>query len=123
MECPACKTNVDGQRHRCHRCNYGIRPVAAPSGRRPPRYIGDKGHEGFDATLARTYRCTSCRSYGANVKRIATTGAGITRAMNWQCHEFIVASCHYCGLVQHFDPSVVDQSHGGWKALDFLFEI
>lgn len=120
MECPACKTDVDDKRHRCHQCNYGIRPVAAPSGRRPPRYIGDKGEDGFDAKLARTYRCTNCRSYGADVRRIATTGAGYTRLMNWQLHEFIVVSCHYCGLIQQFDPRVVDKEHAGWKWLDLF---
>lgn len=73
--------------------------------------------------LMRTYRCTNCRSYGAHVKRIATTGAGISRLMDWQCHEFIVASCLFCGLVQHFDPRIVDNSGRGWKILDFLFDL
>lgn len=123
MECPACKEVNADTRFRCDYCNYGIRPVPTPSSKRPPRYIGDKGEEGFDATLARTYRCTNCHSHGANVRRIATTGAGITRLMDWQCNEFIVASCHYCGLIQQFDPRVVDKTHGGWKTLDFLFEI
>lgn len=123
MECPACKKVNSNKRFRCDHCDYGMRLVPAPSGRRPPRYIGDKGHEGFEAELARTYRCTNCRSYGANVRRIATTGAGFTRILNWQCHEFIVASCHYCGLIQQFNPRVVDKTNMGWKSLDFIFEI
>ncbi|MBI1247219.1 hypothetical protein GC197_05165 [bacterium] len=122
MECPACKRVVAENDYRCKSCNYGLRPDERklPS---IPRYLGDQGHDGFDNLLSRTYRCANCKSYGAKVIRIATTGNGITRVMDWQIHEFIVASCLYCGLIQHFDPTIVDSSSKGRKTLDFLFDL
>lgn len=122
MECPACKRDNADKRFRCDYCNYGIRPVPAPTRPLPPRYIGDDGAEEFDARLARTYRCSNCRSFGANVKRIAPSGNVLGRPINWPYQEFIAASCHYCGLAQLFDPQVLDQNQSGWKSLDFLRE-
>ncbi len=128
MQCPACKTELAETQYRCPTCNYGSAPAPEPqpyTGK--PRYLGErcdgKASETYDAKLARLYRCDRCRSYGAQVRRIATTGAGITRLMDWQCYEFIVASCIYCGLIQHYDPSIVDKSSNGWKSLDFLFDL
>lgn len=118
MQCPACKKELAETQYRCPACNYGVRPSPLPQ--TGPRHLGDKC---FDNKLAQTYRCGCCRSYGARVRRIATTGNGISRLMDWQCYEFIVASCIYCGLIQHYDPSIVDKTSNGWKSLDFLFDL
>jgi uncharacterized protein len=121
MECPNCKTNLAESDYQCKLCNYGVR--SRPKRKSTaPRYIGDKTGETHDEKLARTYQCTSCRSHGGKVKRIAATGGGISRLLDWQINEFIIASCNFCGLVQMFDPDVIDKSATGWKIIDFLID-
>lgn len=128
MPCPACKTEVTETQFRCPACNYGLAPAPEPQPYKgKPRYLGErcdgKVVEPYDAKLSRLYRCDRCRSYGAKVRRIATTGKGLTRMMDWKVHEFIVASCLYCGLIQQFDPSIVDQEARGWTLADFFFDL
>lgn len=139
MNCPVCGRAVPDDRLRCTICNFGVRTSLPAVPDKEPPYPGvdswgdstistSKPAGGaqvltFDEELARTYRCDRCRSYGAKVKRIASTGAGVTRILNWQLHEFIVTSCLYCGLVQHFDPSIVDKEQKAWRLADLFFEI
>ena len=35
-------------------------------------------------------------------------------------NEFIVVSCSFCGLIQLYDPTIVDRVSKGWVFLDFL---
>jgi len=132
MDCPACGRNVPDDRLRCLVCNFGVRTSLAVRDGKPPypgvdswgdSTIRDSKSPRFDDELAVTYRCDRCRSYGAKVKRIASTGSGVTRILNWQLHEFIVASCLYCGLVQQFDASIVDRERKAWKLADLFFNI
>lgn len=122
MICPNCKHGNPPQKHRCANCNYGmaVMPKPAPT---KPRYLGDTGTESHDEELARTFRCSRCRSSGGRVKRIATTGDGFSRLLDYQNHEFIVASCLFCGIVQMFDPEIIDAASSGWPILDVLTDL
>ncbi|MEW4564271.1 zinc ribbon domain-containing protein [Bremerella sp. JC770] len=136
VDCPACGRAVPDDQLRCRVCNYGVR-IELPETLEKPAYPGVDSWgdstisatpsglqaRSFEEDLALNYRCDRCRSYGAKVKRVASTGAGLTRILNWQLHEFIVASCLYCGLVQHFDASIVGKEQKAWRLADLFFEI
>lgn len=118
--CPNCKREHPDGAYRCQSCNYGF--AVRPQGRqRKPRFLGDSQTVTRDEELARTYRCPSCRSYGGRFKRIATTGAGLSRVFDLQLNEFLVVSCSFCGQVQMYDADIIDSRSCGWIALDFLF--
>jgi uncharacterized protein len=57
------------------------------------------------------------------VKRIATTGAGFSRLFDVQNNEFIVVSCLFCGLIQMYDPKIVDSVSSGWPIVDFFLDM
>ena len=119
MNCPNCKTTCTPESIRCDQCNYGLATAPKPKVSRP-RHLGDTGKETRDEELARTFRCGNCRSIGGHVKRVAMTGAGFSRLLDYQNNEFIVVSCKYCGTVQMYDPKVVDSVSSGWPLLDLL---
>jgi len=119
MKCPNCKIEVEQGAFRCEKCNYGIQTLPKPQETKP-KFLGDTGVETRDAELARTFRCSNCRSCGGTVKRISTTGSGFSRLIDLQNNQFIVVSCAFCGVIQLYDPKVVDGASDGWPILDFL---
>ena len=54
------------------------------------------------------------------MKRVAMTGSGLSRLLDYQNNEFIVVSCKFCGIVQMYDPEIVDSVSSGWPLLDLL---
>jgi len=122
MVCPNCQNEDSTNPFRCAECGYGLAAKPKPP-KTKPRYMGDKGVETRDEELARMFRCTNCRSHGGSVKRIATTGSGFSRMLDFQNNEFIVVSCSFCGLVQMYDPKVVDAVSVGWPIADLFTDL
>ena len=122
MICKNCQTDNGDASFRCIKCNYGLACRPEPE-KSKPRFIGDDGLETRDNQLARTFQCSNCRSHRGSVKRIATTGDGFSRLLDLQLEEFIVVSCTFCGLVQIYDPTIVDKVSVGWPILDLLTDL
>ena len=119
MICKNCKTENDTNAYRCNDCDYGLARRPEPE-KSKPRFLGDDGLETRDDQLARTFQCTNCRSHGGSVKRISATGVGLSRVLDLQLTELIVVSCTFCGLVQIYDPKIVDKVSTGWPIVDFF---
>lgn len=75
----------------------------------------------FDSEMAVRFVCAKCQSHGAKVTRIASTGTGITRLINLQCHQFVAASCQTCGYTEMYNPAVFEQRLVGMDLFDMLF--
>ena len=123
MICKNCKNDNGTDAYRCVKCNYGLARRPEPEKSEKPRFLGDDGLETRDNQLARTFQCTNCRSHGGRVKRIATTGAGFSRLLDLQLNELIIVSCTFCGVVQIYDPEIVDKVSTGWPIIDLLTDL
>ena len=75
----------------------------------------------LDQELARRFVCAKCRSRGGHVKRIATTGTGLSRLLDFQHNKFIAVSCANCGYTEFFNPRVLERRGVGTDILDLLF--
>jgi predicted nucleic-acid-binding Zn-ribbon protein len=117
MTCPHCKTELPVSSYNCPDCGYGLACQPKPT-KRGPRFLGDTADESRDEELARTFRCSNCRSCGGNVKRISLEAAGATRLFGFPFEKFIVVSCAFCGVVQLYDPKIVDRGSSGWPFID-----
>lgn len=109
MKCPYCQKLNSERAFRCDECDYGLAMKPKPKVTKA-RYLGDTGHETLDEELARTYRCGNCRSVGGRAKRSRLEGASFASSSS----ELIVVSCLFCGIVQMYDPEIVDHVESGW---------
>lgn len=118
--CPACRATVPANQLTCD-CGYGVaaRPLPARDPNHRPAYLGDTGAPTIDER-AESYRCTVCKSYGADLDRISTTGAGLTKLMNWQYKDFVALTCRFCGATQLFRADRLERQRSLWTALDFF---
>ncbi|MEO0814042.1 MAG: zinc ribbon domain-containing protein [Myxococcota bacterium] len=105
----------------CGNCGYGLRPrPRAPFVK--PRYVGDVGDEDRDVRLERLYRCSDCGSHGGRLRRIATTGDGLSRALDFQLHQFVAIACNHCGVVKWYDSEVIEGRSNPRAFVDALFD-
>ncbi len=58
--------------------------------------------------LADGFVCGKCKSHGANVERLAMTGAGMSRLINYQSHVYLFASCLNCGFTEIYSAKVLE---------------
>ena len=90
---------------------------------RGPAYLGDRrADESGDANLGRTFVCPACESCGGEVRRLATTGAGISRVLDIQSRDFVAVTCQFCKGVQFYDLPELTQANP-WKWLDYCWSI
>ena len=75
----------------------------------------------LDEKIAGRFRCAKCRNTGANVRRVASTGTGISRFFDVQHNRFIAVSCRHCGFTEFFDPNVLEGKDNLGTILDVLF--
>jgi uncharacterized protein len=76
----------------------------------------------IDLQLEKRFICTKCKHKGASSKRIATTGAGISRFIDIQHNTFIALSCNYCGYTEIYNPRVMEGSDGTvMNLIDIIF--
>ncbi|PTX52216.1 hypothetical protein C8P63_13132 [Melghirimyces profundicolus] len=65
----------------------------------------------------RSRGCPKCGSTDAETGKIATTGSGISRILDWQNNEFHVVSCKSCGYSEFYRT----KGSTGTKLLDLFF--
>ena len=77
----------------------------------------------LEERLAMKFVCAKCKHKGATSRKIATTGAGLTRFIDIQHNRFTALTCTHCGYTDLFDLKVLE-GKGDTLAtvLDVLFE-
>ena len=75
----------------------------------------------IDDEIASRFTCSKCQSHGANVKRFAATGTGISKLLDIQHNRFIAASCRRCGFTEIYNPEAFEGPKHGVDILDVIF--
>jgi predicted nucleic-acid-binding Zn-ribbon protein len=75
----------------------------------------------IDEQLAQRFSCPKCRRSGAEVKRFAATGTGLTKIMDIQHNKYIAVSCQYCGFTELYNPDMLEGKRHLGDVLDVLF--
>lgn len=73
----------------------------------------------LDEQLGERFVCTKCHSHGAVVKRISTTGSGLSKLIDIQHNQFVTASCKHCGFTEVYNPEMLE----GKKHLGTIFDV
>ena len=121
-QCKKCKEDVDDSFEVCWNCGTTSDGVADPSfckkdGLDPPP-LPDESIEG---QLALRFRCAKCDAKGGLVKRIATTGTGLSRVLDIQLNKFVAVSCESCGYTELYNTDILERPRVGMDVLDLLF--
>lgn len=96
MFCPKCDSQNAVDAYRCSNGNSGFRLESRPENR-PTRYLGAAGTETQELKIVREFHCLCCESFNAMQARISSTGNGISRLLNFQCVDYLVVTCRFCG--------------------------
>lgn len=75
----------------------------------------------LDHEFESRFVCPKCTGRGARVKRIATSGSGLSRLFNLQHNRFVAVSCNRCGYTELYNPEILEGKNTGMDVLDFLF--
>ena len=71
--------------------------------------------------IATRFVCGKCKNQGALTKRIAVTGAGLSRILDIQHNQFVLASCRNCGYTEAYNPEILEGKKHLGSILDVLF--
>jgi uncharacterized protein len=71
--------------------------------------------------LASRFVCNKCKTQGATVKRISAPGTGISKLLDIQHNQFVMASCTHCGYTEVYNPEVLEGKRHLGSILDVLF--
>ncbi|GAB3340087.1 zinc ribbon domain-containing protein [Larkinella ripae] len=75
----------------------------------------------IEEEIASRYTCVKCRNTEVNIKRIATTGTGLSRIFDIEHNVFIACSCARCSYTEFYDPEVLEGKDNLGAVLDLLF--
>ena len=75
----------------------------------------------LDQQLAEQFKCEKCQNRGAQVKRIATTGTGLSKMFDIQNNTFVMVSCQTCGYTEVYNPDILERRSDVGTILDILF--
>jgi len=73
--------------------------------------------------LAARFQCSKCKNAGGKAKRIATSGAGLSKILDIQHNQFITVSCNNCGYTEIYSPEVLEGRRDLGNVLDVLFDL
>jgi len=76
----------------------------------------------LDEQFASRLACQKCKQTGAEVKRIAATGTGISKMLDIQHNQFLAVSCRNCGFTEIYNPGMLEEKRTLGTILDVLFE-
>jgi len=76
----------------------------------------------LEEQLATRFKCTKCGHFGAKVKRIATTGSGLSKLFDIQHNHYLAVSCNNCGFTEIYNPEMLEDKRTLGTILDILFE-
>ena len=121
MNCNNCDAKNEPDAYKCQQCGYGIACRPTPP-KRDPVYLGDRAIENESDKLGRMFVCAACKSCGGKVRRVATTGSGISRVFDIQSKDFVAITCQFCKAVQLYDSPEFNGANP-WKWLDYCWSI
>jgi hypothetical protein len=75
----------------------------------------------IDEQLGERFLCTKCNHRGATSKRIAATGAGLSKMFDIQHNQFVTLSCRNCGYTEVYNPEVLEGKRSLGSILDVIF--
>ncbi len=75
----------------------------------------------IDDRLAARFICSKCGGSGAEVKRFAATGTGLSKLFDIQHNVFIAVSCRNCGYTEIYNPEILEGKDTASNILDVLF--
>jgi uncharacterized protein len=75
----------------------------------------------LDETLRERFVCQKCHQTQAEVKRIATSGTGLSRMFDIEHNVFVAVSCTFCGFTEFYNPHILEGRDDLGTVLDILF--
>ena len=78
-------------------------------------------HLNLDSEFERRFVCSKCKHREAEVKRISTTGTGLSKLIDIQHNTYISVSCERCGYTEFYNPEVLEGKAYLGSILDLLF--
>ena len=75
----------------------------------------------LDDLLAERFVCPKCKSNGAEVKRFAAAGTGLSRMLDIEHNVFIAVSCENCGYTEIYNPEILEGKDDLGTVMDMLF--
>ncbi|MCP5537305.1 MAG: zinc ribbon domain-containing protein [Akkermansiaceae bacterium] len=117
-KCDTCGEEHEDQFTSCWKCSAdeGESPGVGVS---PETYARE---ESIDEKLARRFTCPKCSSTGAESKRIATTGTGLSKMLDIQHNTYISLSCRKCGFTEFYDADMLRDSSVAGTLLDIFID-
>lgn len=71
--------------------------------------------------LANAFVCAKCQRRGAHVEKLAMSGTGLSRLLEFQPYRYAYASCHNCGYTEVYNLRVLEGKDDLGSFLDLLF--
>ncbi|GAB3928403.1 zinc ribbon domain-containing protein [Larkinella terrae] len=75
----------------------------------------------LEQEIASRYSCVKCRNNVVYIKRIATTGTGLSRIFDIEHNVFIACSCTRCSYTEFYNPEFLEGKDNLTNILDLLF--
>jgi predicted nucleic-acid-binding Zn-ribbon protein len=71
--------------------------------------------------LAEAFVCAKCHQQGGHVKKLAMSGTGLSRLLEFQPYRYAFVSCDYCGYTEVYDLRTLEGSDNLGAILELLF--
>ena len=71
--------------------------------------------------LANAFVCAKCNSRGAHVEKVAMSGTGLSRLLEFQPYRYVHASCYNCGYTEVYNLQMLEGKDNLGAFLDLLF--
>jgi len=71
--------------------------------------------------LAHAFVCAKCHSHGAHVEKLAMSGTGLSRLLEFQPYRYAYASCHNCGYTEIYNLRMLEGKDDLGAFLDLIF--
>jgi len=116
--CSKCNEQLDDRFDSCWQCG------TAQDGTPPPDdFLKEKeqNRQVLDSEFLEHFKCCKCSHTDARVKRVATTGTGLSKLIDIQHNTFIAVSCENCGYTEFFNPEVLEGKKYFGTIMDLLF--
>ena len=76
---------------------------------------------GVEEKIKSRWICPKCSSRDPNVRKVALTGAGLSRIFDWQHLVYYAVSCSTCGYTEFYDAKTFGDESKVMSILDLLF--
>ena len=73
------------------------------------------------ATLGEAFVCAKCHQKGAHVEKLAMSGTGLSRLLEFQPYRYAYASCRNCGYTEIYNLRTLEGKDDLGTLLDLLF--